>query len=200
MPTVKDEEVQPSTSIIESRSTYSELADKSMVVESTENVSGRSGGYRAAFARNYEVLEIGDNGIARIVPYSRRNSISTSYSSAVRSGVIGDRSIATTATTSEKDSLLKDSSCSQVPPNDSDYSSLNQNVTVETVHRRKLCRQMCFSIRRMGARLLTVISKLVWEEVVLLLFIIFIMIFSEMSVQVSIERRHACMHFYKNLL
>lgn len=163
-----------------------------MVVESTENVSGRSGGYRAAFARNYEVLEIGDNGIARIVPYSRRNSISTSYSSAVRSGVISDRSI---ATTSEKDSLLKDSSCSQVPPNDSDYSLMNQNVTVETVHRRKLCRRMCFSIRRMGARLLTVISKLVWEEVVLLLFIIFIMIFSEMSVQVSIERRHACMHF-----
>ena len=49
---------------------------------------------------------------------------------------------------------------------------------------RSCCHRLCSASRRMCIRLLWGISMLVWEEIVLLLYAIFIMTFCEMTVQV----------------
>ena len=136
-----------------------ELDDKSVGSESDRmsNVS------RMTFEKSYEVLEIGGmNGVARVVPYIRRNSVSSEASALSRRW------------------------SSTLLVNSSDYLAVEESYSEadnETV-RKSCCHRLCSASRRLCIRLLWGVFMLLQEEIVLLLYIIFIMIFCEMVAQV----------------
>ena len=174
MPTVieedEDEEeekdgVSKILTINDSVSYHEEMEEKSLAGDYSDQDR-----YKTAYQRGYEILEVtGLNGIATRVPYSRRNSLSSS----VASGGVGDYYGITNS-----DSLSRNLSHSLEDNGESSCHS-------ENIHQPGCCSRVLATIRHLCSRMLTAVSKLLWEEIVVLYFIILIMMFSQVSVEVS---------------
>ena len=167
MPTVEEEDGSKVTTINDSVSSsyHEEMDDKSLA-------SNYSDKYRTAHQRGYEILEVtGLNGIATRVSYSRRNSLSSVHTA--NSGV-GDHH----GSIANGDSLSKDLSYSLEDSEKSDSRS-------EKFHQPTCCSRVFGKIRYLCSRVLAAASMLLWEDIVILYFIILIMMFSQISVEVS---------------
>ena len=59
-------------------------------------------------------------------------------------------------------------------------------VNVEVISKRSCCSQMCSIVRNILMKIAWAGYMLVWEEIVVLLYVLFIMLFCEMAVEVCI--------------
>lgn len=141
-----------------------ELDDKSVHGYDDES-NQMSDAFRFAYEKSYEVLEItGVNGAARVVPYVRRNSAS-----------------------SEKSALIKHRSSWTLLESGSDYGTVDESSSeADKAVCRSCCQLLCSVSRHICTHLLWGFSMLVWEEIVLTLYVISIMIFCEMAMEVRI--------------
>ena len=130
-----------------------------------------------ACEKSFDVLETnGLDGLAFVVPYGRRSSVCSS-----RSGVSSVRS----SVNIETSSSLKHESES------SGYGTVEKDLSDVAVRRPCWCR-LCATIRNLLKCLLQMYSMLIWEESVIILYVIFITIFCEMIVDVSVAQQIYC--------
>ena len=166
MPTVVEEEeendrVSKVLTVNDSVSYHDEMEEKSLAGDYSDHER-----YKTAYEKGYEVLEVtGLNGIATRVSYSRRNSISS-----IRTANSGVRDY---PGVTNSDSWSRNLSY-----------SLEEN---EESEKSVTCgKRVCATIRNMCSRLLTAVSKLLYEEIVVLYFVILIMMISQVAVEVML--------------
>ena len=126
-----------------------------------DNESGLTSDVRSESDRYDQVLEItGVNRVASIVHYAHHSD------------------------TSETSAVLNQQVSGTLQGSSSDNSATEDGPSDRAVH-ESCCHWLCSASRHMCKRLLGGFSMLVWEEIVLLLYVFFVMLFAEMAVEVS---------------